>query len=132
MTPLRSRLSAPPLVLFACLFVSQAALLVLSPVLPDIAAEFGVSTAGAGPLRTISGATGGVAAVLVATAPRRPGLRALLSAGAALVAAGSLVSAAAPAFWVLAVGQGVMGVGIGLLVAIGIAAAGEWPAPEER
>jgi hypothetical protein len=34
------RLIAPPgLVLFACLFTSQAGLLVLSPILPDVARE---------------------------------------------------------------------------------------------
>ena len=32
----------------------------------------------------------------------------------------------------LAAAQGVLGVGIGLLVAVGIAAAGEWPAPHEH
>src|SRR4051812_48492378 len=129
---MRSRLKSPPLVLFACLFASQSALLVLSPLLPEIAAEFGVSTPAAGQLRTISGATGGVTALLIAVVPRRPGLRTLLSAGAALVAAGSVLSAAAPAYAVLAAAQAVMGIGIGLLVAIGIAATGEWPAPAER
>ena len=71
-------------------------------------------------------------AVLLAMAGRRPGLRDLLTAGAALVALGSALSAAAPAFAVLAAAQGVIGVGIGLLVAAGIAAAGEWPAPAQR
>ncbi len=107
-------------------------MLVLSPILPDVAREFGVSTATAGQLRSISGLTGGVTAVLLAVAPRRPGLRDLLSAGAALVAVGSALSAAAPWFALLAFAQGVVGVGIGLLVAVGIAAAGEWAAPDRR
>jgi predicted MFS family arabinose efflux permease len=55
-----------------------------------------------------------------------------LSAGAALVAAGSALSAAAPTFALLAAAQGIAGIGVGLLVAVGIAAAGEWPAAEER
>ena len=130
--PSHSRMARPSPVLFLCLFASQAAMLVLSPILPDVAREFGVSTATAGQLRSISGLTGGVTAVLVAVAPRRPGLRDLLSAGAALVALGSALSAAAPAFAVLALAQGVVGVGIGLLVAVGIAAAGEWPDPDRR
>ena len=46
-----SRLHHPAVVLFACLFASQAALLVLSPTLVDIAREFDVSTATAGQLR---------------------------------------------------------------------------------
>jgi DHA1 family inner membrane transport protein len=125
-------LGHPSTVLFACLFASQSAMLVLSPTLIDVAREFGVSTATAGQLRSISGATGGLTALVLATAARRPGLRELLSAGAALVAVGSGLSAAAPSFNVLAVAQAVLGVGIGLLVAVGIAAAGEWPAPPER
>ncbi|HKH18613.1 MAG TPA: MFS transporter [Solirubrobacteraceae bacterium] len=131
MARLRS-LADPRAVLFACLFASQSALLVLSPTLVDVAREFGVSTATAGQLRSISGATGGLTALVLATAARRPGLRELLSAGAALVAVGSGLSAAAPSFTVLAAAQAVLGVGIGLLIAVGIAAAGEWPAPPER
>jgi len=127
-----SRLTRPSPVLFLCLFVSQAALLVLSPVLPDVAREFGVSTATAGQLRSLSGLAGGATAVLLALAPRRPGLRDLLSAGAALVAIGSALSAAAPSFALLAAAQGVAGIGVGLLVAVGIAAAGTWPAAGER
>jgi MFS transporter, DHA1 family, inner membrane transport protein len=125
-------LTRPSPVLFLCLFASQAGLLVLSPILPDIAREFGISTATAGQLRSISGATGGLTAVLLAVAPRRLGLRDLLSAGAAFVALGSALSASAPTFGVLAAAQGVLGIGVGLLVAIGIAAAGEWPAPAQR
>lgn len=125
-------LGRPSPVLFLCLFASQAGMLVLSPILPDVAREFGVSIATAGQLRAISGATGGLAAVLLAIVPSRPGARDLLSAGAALVALGSALSAAAPAFAVLAVAQGVLGIGIGLLVAVGIAAAGEWPEPGRR
>src|SRR4051794_20781012 len=95
-------LGRPSPVLFACLFASQAALLVLSPTLRDVAAEFGLPTGAAGQLRTLSGASGGITAVALALAPRRPGLRTLLSAGALLVAAGSGASAAAPSFAVLA------------------------------
>ena len=124
--------ATPSLVLFACLFTSQSALLVLSPILVDVAREFDVSTAAAGQLRSISGAVGGVTALVIATAARRPGLRELLSAGAALVALGSVISAAAPSSAVLAVAQAVLGAGVGLLVAVGIAAAGEWPPPHRR
>jgi len=126
------QLGRPSPVLFLCLFASQAAMLVLSPILPEIAREFGVSTPTAGQLRAISGATGGLTAILLAIAPRRPGLRELLSAGALLVALASALSAAAPTFAVLAVAQAVLGVGVGLLVAVGIAAAGEWADPGRR
>ena len=133
MPGLRDLLTRPSLVLFLflCLFSSQAGMLVLSPILPDIAREFGISIATVGQLRSISGATGGLTAVLLAVTLRRPGLRDLLSAGAAFVALGSVLSAA-PTFEVLAAAQGALGIGIGLLVATGIAAAGEWPAPAQR
>ena len=127
-----SRLHHPAVVLFACLFASQAALLVLSPTLVEIARAFDVSTATAGQLRSLSGAAGGVTALLLATASRRPGVRELLSLGATLVAAGSVLSAAAPVFAVLALAQATLGVGIGLLVALGIAATFEWPERSER
>jgi len=39
---------------------------------------------------------------------------------------------AAPSFALLGAAQGVAGIGIGLLVAVGIAAAGEWPVRERR
>jgi predicted MFS family arabinose efflux permease len=132
MPRLRHLPTRPSPVLFLCMFSSQAAMLVLSPILPDIAREFGISVATAGQLRSISGATGGLTAILLAMTPRRPGLRDLLSAGAVFVALGSALSAAAPTVEVLAAAQGVLGIGVGLLVATGIAAAGEWPAPAHR
>ena len=130
--PRLQSLSHPSVVLFACLFTSQAGMLVLSPILLDIAREFGVSTAAAGQLRSVSGAVGGLTALALVVMPRRPGLRDLLSLGAGLITAGSVLSAAAPSFAVLAAAQGVLGLGLGLLVAVGIAAAGEWSTAEER
>jgi len=129
---IRSVAARPSPVLFACLFASQAALLVLSPVLADIAREFNTSTAAAGQLRTVLGAAGGVTAMSLALAGRRPGLRAMLMHGANLVLAGAVTSALAPSFLVLALAQAVIGVGIGVIVAIGIAAAAEWAPPADR
>ncbi|MGZ4173671.1 MAG: hypothetical protein ACXVQR_04255 [Solirubrobacteraceae bacterium] len=126
MPGLRDLLTRPSLVLFPWLFSSQAGMLVLSPILPDITREFGISSATAGRLRPISGATGGLTAILLAVMPRRPGLRDLLSAGPAFVALGSVLSAAAPTFEVLAAAQDALGIGIGLLV--GAVAAIDWRA----
>ena len=48
------------------------------------------------------------------------------------MAVGSALSTAAPSFALLAAAQGLLGIGIGLLVAVGIAAAGVWPVPDRR
>jgi predicted MFS family arabinose efflux permease len=111
---------------------SQAAVLALTPVLAEVARELGVSTATAGQLRTISGLAAGVTALLLGLAATRVGLRDLVAGGLLLLAAGSAVSAAAPTFAVLACGQLLIGIGVGLSYTAAIAAVAEWSAPGER
>jgi predicted MFS family arabinose efflux permease len=130
-----SSAGAPPAVaavLFACLFAAQAAVIALSPVLPAVAADLHVSTAGAGQLRTVLGLAAGITALAVGRAAGRLSLRALLLVGVGLLAAGSGASAAAPSFAALAVAQVVIGGGVAIVVAAGSAAAAEWTAPEHR
>jgi predicted MFS family arabinose efflux permease len=115
-----------------CLAASQAALLVLTPILPSIAADFDVSTAAAGQLRTISGLTAGVIAIVSGLAAARVGLRELLLWGLGLLTLGSLVSAAAPDFAVLAAAQVPIGAGVGLAYSAAVAAVAEWSRPEDR
>jgi DHA1 family inner membrane transport protein len=55
-----------------------------------------------------------------------------LFTGAALVGVGSVASAAAPSFVVLALAQVPLWVGVAVLVAGGVGAAGSWSAPEAR
>jgi len=124
-------LSSPANAVFLGLFASQAGVLVLSPILVEIAREFDVSTAVAGQLRLAAVPLGVLVAVAVARSGRLP-LRSLLVAGAALVAVGSLASAAAPSFGLLALAQIPIWVGGAMLLAGGVAAAGSWAAPEER
>ena len=119
-------------VLFCCLFASQAGLVVLSPMLDEVARDLGVSTAIGGQLRAVSGAAGGIAALIIGFALSRARLRALLQAGLAFIAAGSLLSAVAPGFAVLVIAQVGIGAGAAALLAGGIAAAGAWSAPDER
>jgi DHA1 family inner membrane transport protein len=116
-------------VLFLSLFAAQAAVIVLSPVLASVAADLDVSTAAAGQLRTLSGLAAGMTALAVPRVSRVLGLRALMLCGLALIAFGSLVSAGAPSFAVLALAQVVLGVAIAGVVAGGTAAAAAW-APE--
>jgi predicted MFS family arabinose efflux permease len=119
-------------VAFVCLFAAQAGLLTLSPILPSVARDFGVSTAAAGQLRTLVGLTGGVTALAVVLVGRRLGLRRLLLAGNGLLVLGSAASALAPSLLALAAAQVAVGAATGLLVAGGLAAAAAWAAPERR
>ena len=117
---------------FVCLFAAQAGLLTLSPILPSVAHDFGVSTAAAGQLRTLVGLTGGVTALAVVLVGRRLGLRRLLLAGNGLLVLGSATSALASSLLALAAAQVAVGAATGLLVAGGLAAAAAWAAPERR
>jgi MFS transporter, DHA1 family, inner membrane transport protein len=128
----RSPLASPSAVLFLALFASQAGVLVLSPILTDIAAEFDVSIAQAGQLRILAAPLAAVAAVAAGRALGRFSPRALIGAGAAMVAVGSVASAAAPTFALLAVAQVPMWVGIAMLIAAAVAATAAWSAPDER
>ncbi len=127
-----SFLASPTVVLFLALFASQAGVLVMSPILARVAADFHVSIAAAGQLRILAAPFAAVVALLTGRALARFSPRALIGAGSALVAAGSLASAAAPTFVLLALAQVPMWGGIAMLLAAGVAATGSWSAPEER
>lgn len=126
----RRRMSAPN-VAFLCLFAAQAGALTLSPILPGVAREFGISTAAAGQLRTLAGLSGAIAALAVVLVGARVGLRRLLMAGNGLLALGSAASAAAPTLIALAAAQVMVGAAAGLLISGGLAAAATW-APADR
>ncbi len=129
----RAKASASPaLVLFMCVFTSQAAVLVLSPILVEVARDLNVSTAVAGQVRVFAAPVALVVAVLVARSAGRLPLRYLLFVGSALVAVGSIASAAAPSFIVLALAQVPLWAGVAVLVAGGVGAAGSWTAAEAR
>jgi predicted MFS family arabinose efflux permease len=118
--------------LFLCLAAGQAAILVLSPLLTSVASDLGVSTAVAGQLRTVSGLAAGVTALLTGLLAARVGLRDLLGVGLLLLVLGSVASAAAPGFAVLAAAQLFIGIGVGLSYSAAIAAVAEWTTPENR
>jgi predicted MFS family arabinose efflux permease len=115
-----------------CLFASQSGTLVLSPILVEVAQDFGVSTAAAGQLRSISGAVAAAVALTVGALAARVGLRRLLLAGLATLALASALSAVAPTFAALAAAQALLGVAIGVLLSSGIAGATAWIARERR
>lgn len=127
-----SGVASPSVVLFLALFASQAGVLVMAPILSDVAAEFGVSIAEAGQLRILAAPLAAVVAIAAGRALSRYSPRALIGAGSALLAVGSLASAAAPTFTFLAIAQIPMWAGIAVLLAAGIAATASWTAPERR
>jgi DHA1 family inner membrane transport protein len=123
---------SPAATLFLCLFSAQAAFLTLAPILPDVAREFGVSTATAGQLRAVSGVGGAIVALAAGELARRLGARDQLLAGVALLSAGSLASAAAPSLAAMAAAQVAVGAGLAITLSSGTAAAAEWSSPERR
>jgi len=118
--------------LLAALAASQSALVVLNPLLPDVARDLDVSVATAGQLRTLSGLAAGVAALAVGLLATRFGLRELLLGAIATLAAGSILSAAATEFAVLAAAQMLAGLGIGISYSAAIAATAEWSTDADR
>lgn len=118
--------------LFLCLFAAQSGLIVLTPVLSNVADDLGVSTAAAGQLRTVSGLAAGLAAVALSTVGRNFSLRRVLTAGAAGLALASIASAVAPNFGVLALAQAVLGVSVSALLVGGTVAAAEWVPVQHR
>ena len=128
----RDTFASPSLVLFLALFASQAGVLVLSPILSEVAEDFGVSIAAAGQLRIFAAPLAAVVALLAGRALTRFSPRALLGAGSALLAVGSVASAAAPTFALLALAQVPMWAGIATLLAAGVAGAAAWSQPERR
>ena len=126
----RARAIGAPLLL--CLLASQAALVVVNPLLAEVAKDLDVSIATAGQLRTISGLVAGVTALSTGLLAARVGLRELLGAGIGILVLGSVVSAAAPGFAVLVVAQAIVGAGIGISYSAALAAAAEWAPPGEK
>jgi len=125
-------MKSPAGALFGCLFAGQSGLLVLTPVLSDVARDFGVSAAAAGQLRSVSGAVAAVVALGLLAGQRRWNLRDLLTAGLTSIAIASGASAVAPSFEVLATAQVILGAGMALVLAAGLAAAARWSSDGER
>lgn len=118
--------------LMTALAASQSALVVLNPLLPDVARELDVSVASAGQLRTVSGFAAGVAALAVGLLATRVGLRELMLGAIVTLACGSLVSALAPDLAVLIAAQTVAGLGIGVSYSAAVAATADWSTAGNR
>ena len=126
------RRPSPSLVLFLALFASQSGVLVLSPILSDVAEDFDVSIAAAGQLRILAAPLAAAVALGVARALVRISPRALIIAGSTLVAFGSAASAVSPSFAWLALAQLPLWAGIAMLLTSAVAASAAWSEPERR
>lgn len=122
----------PAPVLFATMFASQASLLVLTAILPELAAGFDVSTATAGQVRTVAAVAGGASALALGRLGRRLGVRELLLLGLGLIAVGSAGSALAPTLAAFACAQTAIGAAAAILLSAAVAAAGEWAPAGKR
>lgn len=125
-------LESPSFVLFLALFASQSGVLVLAPILSQVADDFGISIAEAAQLRILAAPLAAVVALAAGRALVRFSPRALLVVGSALLAAGSAASAVAPTFALLAAAQVPAWAGVATLIAAGVAAAPAWAGPERR
>jgi predicted MFS family arabinose efflux permease len=125
-------LGSPSAVLFLALFASQAGVLTLSPILSGVAAEFDLSIAEAGQLRILAAPLAALVAIAAGRALVRFSPRALLGVGSALLALGSVASAVAPTFTLLAAAQVPAWAGVATLIAAGVAATDSWSEPERR
>lgn len=120
------------LTLFAASFAGQAAVVVLTPMLTDVARGFDISTATAGQARGAAGVAGGVTALAIARAVGRYRLVTLLRYGLALMVASLAAGAAAPTFTLLLVAQVFLGAGVSMVISGSLAAAAEWPEVRDR
>lgn len=99
--------------------------MVLSPLLPFIASDFGVSDAAVGQLATVYGLVAGLTALLNAPLMDRYTRPDLLRFGCGMLALGIVLAAASPAFGWLFVGRVVAGVGAAFVMPASLAAAGD-------
>lgn len=125
-------LGSASVVLFLALFASQAGVLTLSPILSDVAAEFDVSIAEAGQLRILAAPLAALVAIAAGRSLVRFSPRALLGVGSVLLALGSVASAVAPTFALLAAAQAPLWAGVATLIAAGLAATDSWSEPARR
>lgn len=112
--------------LFTAMFAVQSPILVLSPILPQMAEDLGVSTATAAQLRAVAGVTAGVVALVFAIHGSKTRLSVLLGAGLWLLAGGSLLTAIAPSYTVLLFTHVVIGLGLAAVLSAGFAASEVW------
>ncbi|MGI9254193.1 MAG: MFS transporter, partial [Thermomicrobiales bacterium] len=106
-------------------FLNFLTIIQISPLVPGIAREFGITTALAGQLATLTAVVSFLGSILATPLMDRHSRRTWLRAEAGLLAAGLAVSVLAPSFLWLAAGRALCGLGLAVLTANGYAVARE-------
>lgn len=114
-------------------FTTTLNLTLLSPLLPHIAADFGVPEATAGQLGTLTAVTAGMVAILAAPLIDRYARRTVLQVEAALLFVSTLCAVVAPTFAMLAVSRMLAGAGGAIILGVCVAATADLiPDPARR
>lgn len=118
--------------LVAALIVNQTGVVIISPLVVDIGASFGVSDSVAGQLRTVAALSAALLAPFIGMLSDRIGRKPILIVGLSIIGLTGLGSALAPTFWAIALVQFAAGIGVACLLSMGMAAVGDYFGPERR
>lgn len=110
---------------------TQASIVVLAPILVEIARELDASVSAVGQARAILAATAVATSFAVGALIDRLGVRPLLVWGGTLTLAGSVVTAAAPTLGLFFGAQAIAGAGVACLLSAGFAGVSAYFDPEE-
>jgi predicted MFS family arabinose efflux permease len=105
---------------------TQSTIVVLSPIVKEVADEFDTSIAAVGQARTVLALCAAIAAFAGSGLIDRLGVRPLIVGGAALAMAGSLASALSPTLALFYVSHALAGLGVAALLSAGFAGVGAW------
>ncbi len=118
--------------LIVTMIVNQTGVVIISPLVVDIGASFGVSESLAGQLRTVAALSSAILAPYIGVLSERTGRKPILLAGLGIIGVTGFASALAPTFWVLMLVQFMTGIGVACLLSMGMAAVGDYFAPGRR
>ncbi|MCM8748533.1 MFS transporter [Thermomicrobiaceae bacterium CFH 74404] len=118
--------------LVVVMVVNQTGVVIISPLVVEIASTFQVPVGLAGQLRTAGALVSGLAAPWLGALSDRAGRKPVILAGLVVVGISALASALAPGFGWLLVIQALSGLGIAALLSTGLAAIGDYVPPERR
>jgi DHA1 family inner membrane transport protein len=118
--------------LIVTMIVNQTGVVIISPLVVDIGASFGISDSLAGQLRTVAALSSALLAPYIGVLSERIGRKPILLTGLGIIGVTGLGSALAPTFLALVLVQFLAGIGVACLLSMGLAAVGDYFAPERR